>query len=78
MRFHIFATIAFLSFGSLGCDRPPANKIDVEKSSVKIEAPGVKVDVNETGGVEVEAPGVHVDTAPANSSDVKVDVERAK
>ncbi len=78
MRIHVLVTIALLLFGSLGCDRKPANKVDVENPGIKIEAPGVQVDVNDTGGVKVETPGVHVDTEPADGSDVKVDVERAK
>ena len=71
MRFNAFAYVALLAICSLGCDRQP-NK------DVKVEAPGVKVDIEKNKGVEVTAPGVHVDTAPADGSGVKVEVDQAK
>ncbi len=71
MKFNVFASIALVTVCSLGCDRTPAKKVEVE-------APGVKVDIDGKKGVQVDAPGVHVDTAPADGSGVKVDVERTK
>jgi hypothetical protein len=49
---------------SLGCDRKPDAKVN-------IDAPGVQVNVDPDKGVSVQAPGVDVKAAPGGT---KVDV----
>jgi len=76
MRFSILASMAVALACSLGCDRKPDPKVNVDKE-INVDAPGIKVNVDPDRGVSVQAPGVDVETSP---SGVKVDVapDRAK
>jgi len=49
----------------IGCEskKPPTPK-PAERPEIKVNAPGVNVDVEPGKGVQVEAPGVEIDTKP--------------
>ena len=85
MRTLLFAVVVALAAAS-GCQPQSKSNLDADTpdpddqgSSLRIEAPGVDVNIAPGKGVEVEAPGVDVEAKrDENGGEVKVDAGEPK